>query len=399
MLDLILICVILGILAGTITGLTPGLHINTIAIILLSIYYKYSPDPILISSFIISMSVTHTFTDFIPSVFLGAPDEKTAASILPTHKMMKEGRGYEAIVLSIAGGLGGIIILIISIPFMFALIPETYAKIRTIIAPLLILALIYIIQTIKPEKRLTSTLLILFSGILGHLVLNFRHINSNYLLLPLFSGMFGICGMIESFKDKNSIPKQNKSFELKFKTTLKDSTSGFFGGIVAGFLPGLGSSQSILIIQSIKKNSTKEGFITSTGTIGTIDIIISFISLYLIGNARSGSSVVISNITEVIGTYEIALFISICIFSSGIAALITLFIGKSISMQFQRLNMKKLSVALISLITLITVYFTGIYGLLILITSSALGSLAFRLDLRRSLLLGWLIIPTIMFFI
>ena len=144
MLVSILTCSFLGIIAGIITGLIPGLHINTIAIIMLSIYYKYNPNPILVSSFIISMSVTHTFTDFIPSVFLGAPDEKTVASMLPAHKMMKEGRGYEAIIHSVAGGLCGIMILIISIPIMFAAIPIIYSKIVSIMAILLITALAFI---------------------------------------------------------------------------------------------------------------------------------------------------------------------------------------------------------------------------------------------------------------
>lgn len=399
MLDQILFYTLLGIIAGTITGLTPGLHINTIAVILLSLYFKYLPDPIIISSFIIGMSVTHTFTDFIPSVFLGAPDEKTAASMLPSHSLMKEGRGYEAIVLSIAGGLGGIIILIISIPFMFNLIPNIYTSIRPVIGTILILSMCFIIYTINPKKRTISTILLIYSGLLGYLVLNFNHINSNYLLLPLFSGMFGISGMLETMKDKNSIPKQITSFQIEFKKTLKESSQGFFGGIVAGLLPGFGSSNSILLIHSLRKESSREDFITSSGTIGTIDIIISFIALYLIGNARSGSSVVISHITGSINRSEIFLFIFICIFSAGIAAIITLFLGKRMSTIFHNINSKKLSITLIILITAITIYFTGLYGLLILITSTATGTLAFRLDLRKSLLLGCLIIPTIIFFI
>ncbi len=399
MLASILTCSIFGIIAGIITGLIPGLHINTIAIIMLSIYYKYNPNPILVSSFIISMSVTHTFTDFIPSVFLGAPDEKTVASMLPAHKMMKEGRGYEAIIHSVAGGLCGIMILIISIPLMFMIIPILYSKIISIMAILLTTAMIFIIYTINPKKRLISIALLLYAGLLGHLVLNFHHINSNYLLLPLFSGMFGISSMLESLNDRNNIPIQTKSFELKFSKSLGYSVNGFMGGIIAGFLPGLGSSQSIVLINSLKKETTKEEYITSTGTIGTIDIIISFISLYLIGNARSGSSVVISNITDNIGAYEVFLFISVCIFSAGIAAIITILIGKRISSLLHRLDMKRITIAIIILIISITFYFTQFYGLLILITSTALGTLALKLELRKSLLLGCLIIPTILFFI
>lgn len=75
---------ILGVATGILTGLLPGLHVNNIALILLSI----SPaiivllQPlesagitttftlILIAVFIISVSISHTFHDTIPTTFL-----------------------------------------------------------------------------------------------------------------------------------------------------------------------------------------------------------------------------------------------------------------------------------------------------------------------------------------
>jgi putative membrane protein len=397
MLEIIIALTILGILAGTITGLTPGLHINTIAIILFSIYLKYDTNPTLIACFIIGMSVTHTFTDFIPSVFLGAPDETTCSSMQPTHKMMKKGRGYEAIVLSVIGGICGIIILIITIPLIITIIPKIYQKIKPNIAYILILALIFIFTTINKNKLKNSITIFSLSGLFGIIALNINNINSNFLLLPIFSGLFGISGLIESLKDQNKIPKQKLKININFLTSLKNSISGFLGGLVAGLLPGFGSAQSILIIESLKKKTTEKNYIIANGTIGTIDIIISFMSLYLIGNARSGTSVVISNIIETIGKKEIFLFISLCIFASGIAAIITIQLGKTITTLLQKIAGKKLTFTLIIIITLTTYYFTNFLGLIILITSTTIGLLAFKLDVRKSLLLGCLIIPTILF--
>ena len=83
----ILFCV-LGVLTGVATGLLPGLHVNNIAIILLSLsgviiagfsfLYSYGVSEefilVLICVFIISTSISHTFHDVIPSTFLPVDD-------------------------------------------------------------------------------------------------------------------------------------------------------------------------------------------------------------------------------------------------------------------------------------------------------------------------------------
>src|SRR3989344_277670 len=112
----LIIALIIGVLIGTITGLTPGLHINLIITFLsLSFFEKIiSSNPFPMSIFIVSLSITHIITDFIPSILLGAPEEDSYLSILPGHRMLLEGRGYEAITLCIYGSISSILF----IPFL-----------------------------------------------------------------------------------------------------------------------------------------------------------------------------------------------------------------------------------------------------------------------------------------
>lgn len=79
----ILFC-ILGVLTGILTGILPGLHVNNIALILLSLTgffvtsfsflleYGLASNFIfvLIGVFILSCSLSHSFHDTIPSTFL-----------------------------------------------------------------------------------------------------------------------------------------------------------------------------------------------------------------------------------------------------------------------------------------------------------------------------------------
>ncbi len=70
---------------------------------------------IIIVSLIIGCLITHTFLDIIPSVFLGAPDEDTALSVLPGHRLMLAGRGYEAIKCSALGSFGSVLVALLAL--------------------------------------------------------------------------------------------------------------------------------------------------------------------------------------------------------------------------------------------------------------------------------------------
>lgn len=120
----ILVFTLLGCLAGIITGLVPGIHVNNVAYMVLasqSIIISMAvwafgwalPTSyelmIIVCSLVIGNVITHTFLDFIPSVFLGAPEGETALSLLPGHRMMLAGRGYEAVKCSVIGSFGAVL--------------------------------------------------------------------------------------------------------------------------------------------------------------------------------------------------------------------------------------------------------------------------------------------------
>ena len=75
----IILFIFFGIIFGTFTGLIPGIHINLIGVLLVSASASlfFSINPIYFVIFISSMAITHTFIDFIPSIFLGCPDTDT----------------------------------------------------------------------------------------------------------------------------------------------------------------------------------------------------------------------------------------------------------------------------------------------------------------------------------
>ena len=118
----ILVMIVLGVLFGVVTGLTPGIHINLVALLVVS----FSPlllgfvSPLSLGVFIIAMSVNHSFLDSIPGVYLGAPDEDQALNVLPGHKMLLKGEGYKAVKLTLIGSFFSLILCLLLSPlFLF----------------------------------------------------------------------------------------------------------------------------------------------------------------------------------------------------------------------------------------------------------------------------------------
>ena len=111
-----------GVLLGTFTGLVPGIHPNNVALIFLAVspmiisrlYFLNALVPfetilILVAATILAASVAHTFLSFIPAAFIGAPEGDTALCVLPAHRLLLEGRAYEATVISAIGSFGAVI--------------------------------------------------------------------------------------------------------------------------------------------------------------------------------------------------------------------------------------------------------------------------------------------------
>ena len=73
--------------------------------------------------FNVSMSIAHALTEFVPSMLLGVPQEGTATSILPGHRMVLQGRSKEVIRIVAVGGFGAIVITILMMPVFAVTLP------------------------------------------------------------------------------------------------------------------------------------------------------------------------------------------------------------------------------------------------------------------------------------
>ncbi|MDO8529021.1 MAG: tripartite tricarboxylate transporter permease [Nanoarchaeota archaeon] len=393
----ILISLLLGILAGTFTGLFPGIHINLVgaALVSLSVSLLANINPVFLGVFIVSMAITHSFLDFIPSIFLGCPNTDTSLSILPGHELLKKGQGYEAIALTAYGGLMAVfMIFLVSVPAFFGMKP-LYEILKIPYVMSLILLVVSFLLVFSEKKKFYSLVVFSLTGILGLCVLNLKTLNQP--LLPLLSGLFGASSLILSIKNKVEIPKQEISFP-KLKDVSKDLKKAFSGTLIAsilcGFLPGLGSGEAAVIGNQISRTERK-GFLVLIGATNTLVMGLSFISLYVISKTRTGAAVALNEILGQFSLKFLILFLIIILLSGIISFFITLFLAKFFSDKITKINYQKISIAtLIILIAIVTIV-SGFLGLFLLILSTLTGLYCISLNVKRTNMMGCLLVPTI----
>jgi putative membrane protein len=203
-----------------------------------------------------------------------------------------------------------------------------------------------------------------------------------------------------SFSETSHLPEQKEDFSLMISTKeiLKSIFLGSIAGIIVGFLPAVGISEAAVMVQYLGGRGDTRSFLVTLSGINVGNEVFSLISLYLVSNPRSGSSVAIQQILTELSFYDVLLLVGVICFVSGISALLTLYLGKQIPKFLVKLDYKTLTLSVISFICAMVFIWTGIAGIIILSISTAIGLLCAHLEVRRSHCMGVLLIPSICFF-
>lgn len=391
----ILIAIFGGVLTGIFTGITPGIHINLISALLLSsaAYLTGFFNPLSLAVFIISMSVTHSFLDCIPSIFLGAPDSATALGVLPGHRYLLRGNGMMAVKLTLLGSFGAMLLSIATFPVYIPIIKYGYPFIKGYIAYILIAVVLF--NILRDKKKVAAAGVFLLSGILGLIVLN-KHMENP--LFPMLSGLFGISTLLISLKDTNSIPEQEKKQEIKIRRPIafKALLSGQFSGFLTAVLPGLGASTAAVIALQITRKLGDHGFMVLMGAINTVNFILSMATLLVIDKARNGSIIAVQKLVE---DGPIAVYLTATLVTGGISVFLVLAVGKIFARFVSMVNYRFLVTGIIALVTTLVGVMTGWFGLLVLSTSTAVGIIPAITKTTRTQAMGCLLLPVITYFI
>lgn len=403
---------LLGIAAGVAAGLLPGLHVNNIGAIAMPLMAASGVGLLPFAVFLTAMATSQGFLNFIPAIFLGAPDESTVLSVLPTNKMLLSGRGKEAVKLTGKASLYGVFLSLLFLPSAFVIVPLAYSAARFAVVPILIFAISFLIlRERKAEKILFASATFFISGYLGWTCLNVKSLSTGQVFLPLFSGLFGLGSLLTGMTAQTKSYPQDEDDEIRIgdRSLWRNSLLGTVGAIIVGLLPAMSPSQIGIVFQEISafKGRVKERledlhvrqFITMVAALNTADALFSIFGVYLMGNPRSGVSVIIQ---DMFGSLDIGVLALLCftmLLSGLISYSIHIFIGERFAGVAGRIDFRKLSAGAFAFVIVLVFATTGPFGLLIAAVSTAVGLVPALTGVSRTHCMGCLLLPTLLFFI
>ena len=395
----IILSIGIGIFLGMLTGLIPGIHVNLIAVLLLALSHLLLEftSPLILAMIIIGMAITHTFLSTIPSIFLGAPDSDNILSVLPGHRFLLEGKGYEAVALTVVGSLAALILCVSFIPLILKAMMIAYPLIKEKIGYILVITSILLILKEKSNKQ-WALIIFLLAGVLGIIVLTTNNLKNP--LFPLLSGLFGTAALIISLNSDTKIPRQTVTDpEVGLNEGMQAVSVSVVIGVLCSTLPGLGPSQAAIIGSQCIRKITVKGFLILVGGLSTVNMVASFITVYLIDKARNGAVITITQIVNEVTRDQFIMFIAASLVTAGIATILALKLTKVFSLGIAKVNYKKLCIGIIMLISILVIILSGFFGAVILIVATFLGMLPPFKNVGRNHLMGCLLLPIILFFL
>ena len=412
MMELVIACFI-GIAIGTTTGMIPGIHVNTAGAILFasSSFLLTLVSPEFLCVLMVSMSIAHALIEFVPSMLLGVPQEGTATSILPGHRMVLQGRSKEVIRIVSVGGFGAIIVTVMMLPVFAIALPMLHEMTKPFTWAILLVASVYLTYSLTANARdfIWAILLFVLSGILGWVIFQ-TPISSGTTLMCTFSGLFGISTILFSLNDSSVLPHQNPFYELNIDyDKFKSIFAGGITGAILGFLPGFGPAQGTVIAQAVSGTNDNNdddtvNFLLATSGLNISDCLFSLIAIYIIGNPRSGIAVYMSYLISEMSINHLIIFIFASLLAVSVSLVFALKLGDSFSKLMARVDYKSLSIGVIILQIVILYIFIFYYQApigymtLALITSTAMGMIPHYIGVGKSHLMGILIIPAIVIY-
>jgi len=444
---MLILSILAGYLLGIFSGLIPGIHTNNFALMLVAlspILGEYGISPLYAVVVILSNSITHTFHDVIPAVFLGAPNDDMALAVLPGHRLLLDGYGAEAIRLSAIGSAGSVAFsLILAIPLV-TVFSLAYPIIQEYMGWILLAISIIMIATetgehvigqgslVRYRYKFYAFILFIISGLLGvfafrteHLMEPFIDFGSASILLPLLSGLFGASQLVISLFSGSHIPDHNISrMELSSRRIVRGIITGSAAGSVVAWLPGISSSIATVLARLFirnnfdttdglhndrgygddddeeQMNSSKE-FIVSVSGVNTSNAIFGLFALVTISKTRSGAMVAVDKLVDA-ASFEnsmIILLLIVILTASLLSYFSTVAIGNNIHHLLSKMNYSSICIGVIAGLTLMVLAFTGVFGLLVFLIATPIGMFAPFMKIRRTHAMGVILLPVILYFI
>jgi putative membrane protein len=383
-----------GIALGAASGLTPGLHANNFALALASVAPLLPGPPQHVGAAMLAAGVVHTFLDVIPALALGVPDPAMAATALPGHRLVLQGRGREALRLS---ALGSALAVAFAVPLALpvtAAMERAYPAIRANLSIVLGAVALALVATERSARgRLGATLALAASGVLGLATLDLPAggiFPSGDMLAPLFAGLFGAPVLVEAIGGAGVPPQADAAVTTSRRFVAAVALVGTGAGAIVGYLPGISSAIAATGALVVLPSRGPRAFVVATSGVNTANTIFALFALIALGTPRTGVLVALDDAGVPL---DLPVLLASVAIAAAVAFVLVLVVGDRYLAAVGAVDNTRLSLSVLAFLCVLVVALAGLLGLGVFAVSAVVGLIPARFGARRATCMGVLLIP------
>jgi putative membrane protein len=410
-------------LAGTIVSAAlscvPALHIYNLAglLVILALKLEGSVPGDLLAMGMLGLVVGYAVLNTIPSVFVGAPDDSTIFIVPAGQKYLMQRRGYEASLLTGAGGLGGLLVLLVLSPLMSRILPVVQSVVGPHLHWILGAIILFMLMSewpagtgrgaTRPARFLgawsslaAGLLTFLLSGLLG-LVLFYRSPVPTTMafqnLMPAFVGLFAIPWVLNNLVSKARIPEQHlgRSADLTPGLIVRGVGAGAFGGLFAAFFPAVTGGIGGLLAGHATAQRDDRLFLISQGASKLVYYVGAFLLFFVPGLhlTRGGMASMLSILYTPYSPTLYWVAVGAILLSGALAFLLLLGLSRVAIRLVSAVDYRWISAATLLVLVAMVLALTGWGGLLVAAAATGIGMLPPMWGSRRVNCMGVLLVP------
>ncbi|MGB9965851.1 tripartite tricarboxylate transporter permease [Halobacterium hubeiense] len=383
-----------GVFLGTCSGLVPGLHVNSLALLLAAAAPSIPGPPQLVGAAMLAAGVTHSFLDVVPTLALGVPDPAMAVSALPGHRLVMGGRGREALRISALGsGVAVAVAFVLGVPVTAAatvVAPIVYQHL-----PVVVTALVVVLLAREPTRRsrVGGCLAVAASGALGVVALPMQPDGlapTGDVLAPLFAGLFGTPVLLEAFRGVGVPEQDDPTVADDPRAVAGPGLAGSLAGAAVAYVPGMsGAIAAVFAVEATRVDGDR-AFIAALSGVNTANTVFALYALFALGNAHTGVLVAFERAAL---PKTLPLLLAAIALAACAGAVLVPVLGDRYFRVVRRLNHRRLTAGVCALLAVLAWVFAGWMGVALLAVATLVGLIPPWFGARRVHLMAVLLVP------
>ncbi|MFB6151525.1 MAG: tripartite tricarboxylate transporter permease [Haloarculaceae archaeon] len=392
----LLLCAFLagGVALGTVSGLTPGIHANTFALLLAGIAPAVPGPLAFVGGAMLAAGTVHTFLDVVPALALGVPDPAMASSALPGHRLVLAGQGREALRLSALGSAGAVAFAVpLAVPVtrvMTSAYPTLRAHLPFVLGGV---ALVLVLTETTPRAKLGGALALGASGALGAVALDLPTgglVSAGNTLAPLFAGLFGAPVLLDALTGAGVPAQAEPTVTTSRRAVAALALVGTLAGAAVGYLPGVSSAVAATVALLAVPGAGARGFLVTTSGVNTANSVFALCALVALGTPRTGVLVAVERAG--VGV-NLPVMVAGVLVGAAAGFVLVVTVGDWYLRAVGNLDYARLSGGVLALLVVVVGVLAGPVGIGVFAAATVVGLVPVRFGARRANLMGVLLVP------